>query len=200
MIRRQMTARIRFGNIDKGIRNREIDMKNKNKKYSLLYILAGGVIPGAFLGAFLIGMPVSANSSWVWISQTRPYDVLPWVALVTIIIETICLKRVLKEQRWKKVLVVTLVANLLSFAAPYVLYSFDPVFVWSGRNWRDVHLYTVGAIYLLMTIVVEMPVVYGCLKKSAKDRKYLIGVIVGSNVVTTLITAVAERILCWGKW
>ena len=104
---------------------------------------------------------------------TRPYDVLPWVALVT---------------------------NLLSFAAPYVLYSFDPVFVWSGRDWRGVHLYTVGAIYLLMTIVVEMPVVYGCLKKSAKDRKYLIGAIVGSNVVTTLITAAAERILCWGKW
>ena len=51
-----------------------------------------------------------------------------------------------------------------------------------------------------MTIVVEMPVVYGCLKKYAKDRKYLIGVIVGSNVVTTLITAAAERILCWGKW
>ena len=111
MIRRQMTARIRFGNIDKGIRNREIDMKNKNKKHSLLYILAGGIIPGAFLGSVLIGMPVSANSSWVWISQTRPYDVLPWVALVTIIIETICLKRVLKEQRWKKVLVVTLVAT-----------------------------------------------------------------------------------------
>lgn len=173
MIRRQMTARIRFGNIDKGIRNREIDMKIKNKKHSLLYILAGGIIPGAFLGSVLIGMPVSANSSWVWISQTRPYDVLPWVALVT---------------------------NLLSFAAPYVLYSFDPVFVWSGRDWRGVHLYTVGAIYLLMTIVVEMPVVYGCLKKSAKDRKYLIGVIVGSNVVTTLITAAAERILCWGKW
>ena len=51
-----------------------------------------------------------------------------------------------------------------------------------------------------MTIVVEMPVVYGCLKKSVKDRKYLIGAIVGSNVVTTLITAAAERILCWGKW
>lgn len=173
MIRRQMTARIRFGNIDKGIRNRETDMKSKNKKHSLLYILDGGIIPGAFLGSVLIGMPVSANSSWVWISQTRPYDVLPWVALVT---------------------------NLLSFAAPYVLYSFDSVFVWSGRDWRGVHLYTVGAIYLLMTIVVEMPVVYGCLKKSAKDRKYLIGAIVGSNVVTTLITAAAERILCWGKW
>lgn len=108
MIRRQMTARIRFGNIDKGIRNWEIDMKIKNKKHSLLYILAGGIVPGAFLGYVLIGMPVSANSSWVWISQTRPYDVLPWVALVT---------------------------NLLSFAAPYVLYSFDPVFVWSGRDW-----------------------------------------------------------------
>ena len=94
---------------------------------------------------------------------------------------------------------VALVTNPCPLQA-YVLYSFDSVFVWSGRDWRGVHLYTVGAIYLLMTIVVEMPVVYGCLKKSAKDRKYLIGAIVGSNVVTTLITAAAERILCWGKW
>lgn len=200
MIRRQMIAKTLFGNIDKGIKKREIGMKNRNKEHSLLCMLTGGIIPGAFLGAVLIGMPVSANSSWVWISQTRPYDVLPWVALVTIIIETICLKRVLREERWKKVFAVTLVANLLSFAAPYVLYSFDPVFVWSGRDWSGVHLYTVGAVYLLITIAVEMPVVYGCLKKTAQNRKYLMGIIVGSNVATTIITAVAERILCWGKW
>lgn len=35
----------------------------------------------------LLGVRVYANSSWVWISETRPFDVLPWVAAVTILIE-----------------------------------------------------------------------------------------------------------------
>ena len=34
-------------------------------------------------------LPVNAfaDSSWVWISEKRPFDILPWVALGTILIE-----------------------------------------------------------------------------------------------------------------
>ena len=40
----------------------------------------------------LIFMPVLmlnvyANSSWVWISETRPYDILPFVIVITLVIE-----------------------------------------------------------------------------------------------------------------
>lgn len=35
----------------------------------------------------LIPMNVQANSSWVWISERRPYDLLPMVIVVTLVIE-----------------------------------------------------------------------------------------------------------------
>ena len=56
------------------------------KKYKLIsaFIISLFSLPLFNLTAF-------ANSSWVWISETRPYDVLPWVAIGTLIIETISL-------------------------------------------------------------------------------------------------------------
>ena len=56
------------------------------KKYKLI----SAVIIGLF-SIQLFDLTAFANSSWVWISETRPYDVLPWVAIGTLIIETISL-------------------------------------------------------------------------------------------------------------
>ena len=43
----------------------------------------------------LLPMTASANSSWRWLSEARPYDVLPFVAVITITIETAALWYVL---------------------------------------------------------------------------------------------------------
>ena len=39
--------------------------------------------------ALMVLFPVNAfaDSSWVWISEKRPFDILPWVAMGTILIE-----------------------------------------------------------------------------------------------------------------
>ena len=34
---------------------------------------------------------VFANSSWYWISEQRPWDILPWVAMATIFIEVLAI-------------------------------------------------------------------------------------------------------------
>lgn len=73
----------------------------------------------------LLPLTASANSSWRWISDTRPYDVLPFVALITIAIETVALWLMLNKQRLVKIAIVVVLANLLSFAAPYLFDYWD---------------------------------------------------------------------------
>ena len=58
---------------------------------------------------------------------------------------------------------------------------------------------TIGTINL-RGVACEMPIVYNILKKDTEQRKKLFLVIIGSNVLTTVLTAVVERTLCYGRW
>ena len=151
---------------------------------------------------FAFSFTAFANSSWAWISETRPYDVLPFVAIATLIIETAALNLVLKIGNWHKVFSGVLIGNLISFAVPYIGYS-------NTTPYYDMPLsyilergpfYTVGAAFLFLTVAVELPFMYFWLKKSVKNKKLLVLVTVVANVVTTAMVAVAERVLCEGRW
>ena len=72
---------------------------------------------------FAFSFTAFANSSWAWISETRPYDVLPFVAIATLAIETAALNLILKIGNWHKVFSGVLIGNLISFAVPYIGYS-----------------------------------------------------------------------------
>ena len=151
----------------------------------------------------LLPVTASANSSWIWLSEARPYDVLPFVAVITIVIETAAIWYVLGKQHLLKITIVVVIANLLSFAAPYwLIYAENlrvPLKPFPKLMERG-HYYTVGAIFLLMTLLVELPVVFFALRKhTGKKGRFFLSV-VGANVVTTLITAAAERIFCYGHW
>lgn len=143
-----------------------------------------------------------ANSSWVWISETRPYDVLPFVAVATLIIETLAINLFLKIGNWHKVFFGVLIGNLISFAVPYIGYS-------NTVPYYDMPLsfilergpfYTVGAAFLFLTVAVELPFIYFWLKKNVKNKKLLVLVTVVANVVTTAMVALVERLLCHGQW
>ena len=143
-----------------------------------------------------------ANSSWVWISETRPYDVLPFVALATLIIETAALNGFLKIGNWHRVFTGVLIGNLISFAIPYIGYS-------NTTPYYDMPLsyilergpfYTVGAAFLFLTVAVELPFIYFWLKKDVKNKKLLVLTTVMANIVTTVMVAVAERVLCEGHY
>lgn len=151
----------------------------------------------------LLPVTASANSSWMWLSEARPYDVLPFVAVLTIAIEAAAIWYVLGKQHLLKTAIVVVIANLLSFAAPY-WFIYDETLHMPLKPFPELmeygHYYTVGAIFLLMTLLVELPVVFFTLRKHAGRKGRFFLSVVGANVVTTLITAAAERIFCYGQW
>ena len=147
----------------------------------------------------LLGVRVYANSSWVWISETRPFDVLPWVAAATILIEAAAVRWIAKVPSWRKILPCIVLANLLSFAAPYVFTLFNPVHTFSQAIEHE-PLYTVGAAYLVLTLVIELPACYHMIGTEPSNRKRLLWTLAGANTVTTVMTAAVERLLCYGRW
>lgn len=148
---------------------------------------------------------VSANSSWHWVTIS-PYKVFPIAVIVTLIAE---IYGIMNLNKWKqldikRVNCVVILANVLSFIVPYILraYRFIPT---SGRfslegafNKGPYYIVMVG--YLVLTVVVELPLVYMVLKKNVERRFRLMSTIVGLNVVTTIIVAFLERLICQGVW
>lgn len=158
-------------------------------------ILAGGVV-------ILLSPTALANSSWVWISETRPFDILPWVVVITLMVETIAINFVPKIYKLPKVFCMVTLANFLSFLTPYllsyVLYQGQGLgFNKYLNHWPS---YIVGILYCGMTILVELPVLYSLLKKDVADTKRLLLTILAVNIVTTLIVACFERVFCTGHW
>lgn len=152
---------------------------------------------------FIFSLTAFANSSWVWISETRPYDVLPFVALATLIIETAALNGFLKIGNWHRVFTGVLIGNLISFAVPYIGYSNTTPYAGYYTLTQILQrgpFYTVGAAFLIITVAVELPFMYFWLKKSVKNKKLLVLVTVVANVVTTAMVALVERILCEGYY
>jgi len=149
----------------------------------------------------VIILPITAyaDSSWRWISETRPYDVLPYVAIGTILIETFAISIIPKTGKLLKVFCVVTLANLLSFAAPYILYLGSPIYNFS-QMLNHLPSFTVGITYLTITIAVELPVVYLFLKKDAEKKSTLLWTIIASNTTTTILVAIVERTLCRGTW
>ena len=152
-----------------------------------------------------------ANSSWVWISETRPDDLLPFVIAVTLIIEILAVRFVAGIKKFRKIIPVTVIANLISFAAPYFLVAvtvqMDNTTVPDGGTLYTLEdtlekwpTYTVGLSFLIMTLACEMPIVYNALKKDTENHKKLALVIIGANLLTTVLTAIVERTLCYGRW
>ena len=177
-------------------------MKNKKKTISFLTILT-----------LLCFSPITAyaNSSWVWISETRPDDLLPFVIAGTLLIEILAVRFAAGINNFKKIIPVTVISNMVSFAAPYFLMyvtvQMDNSTVPNGETLYTVEdtlekwsLYTVGLSFLIMTLACEMPIVYNVLKKETEHHKRLALVIIGSNLLTTVLTAVVERTLCYGRW
>lgn len=149
-----------------------------------------------------------ANSSWVWISETRPDDLLPFVIAGTLIIEILAVRFVAGIKKLRKIIPVTIIANMVSFAMPYFLVAVtvqmenetDGALFTLEDTLEKWPTYTVGLSFLIMTLACEMPIVYNILKKETDYHKKLAWVIIGSNLLTTVLTAIIERTLCYGRW
>lgn len=156
----------------------------------------------AGMAARALALFARANSSWVWLSETRPLDLLPAVMVLTLAIEITAVLLALKKRNFRKVLLVVTLANLLSFAAPY-LFNFLR-FTIDGIPYREYlehwPSYIVGTVYLVVTIVIELPVVWLSLRKDTDYPGWFALVILLANAVTTGLTMLAEDIFCSGRW
>lgn len=156
----------------------------------------------AGMAARALALSVSANSSWVWLSETRPLDLLPAVIVLTLAIEITAVLFALKKRNFRKVLLVVTLANLLSFAAPYLFNYLR--YTMNGFSYR-MYLehwpsYIVGTVYLAVTLVIELPVVWLSLRKDTDYPGRFALVILLANAVTTGLTVLAEELFCSGRW
>lgn len=146
---------------------------------------------------------VYANSSWHWVT-TSPMTVLPFAIIITLLIETISIAKFNNVRNIKKVFVIVSLANILSFLAPYAERAYRFILTTGGYSilsaFNKGPYYIVLIGYLFLTIIIELPTVFLFLKKEVSSRKKLILTIVISNITTTSIVAICERLFCIGKW
>ena len=149
----------------------------------------------------LFSLNAFADSSWVWISEKRPFDILPWVALGTILIEWLSIWLIPKTGHSLKVPGIVMIANVASFLLPYAFLKADLSWYGTFEHILDSgpH-YIVSGVFLMLTIIIEMPIVYNALKKQVQDRKVLKVVIIVSNIITTAGVAIVERLITEGYW
>lgn len=161
---------------------------------TVMLLLFGGVIT------------VSANSSWHWVTIS-PYVVFPFAVVFTLLIETVAIKKIARTPSLKKTLLVVGLANLASFLAPYLFRAWRFIPTSGGFNLMGAFnkgpYYIILGGYLALTLLVEVPVVVWLLyrdlpEKTTRTRLILTTVI--ANIVTTLLVAVCERLLCQGQW
>ena len=160
------------------------------------------VVTGLIL-SFAFSFSAAANSSWRWITESRPYDVLPFVIVFTLLIETYAIKHLCRIESTFRVFVPVFLGNILSYAAPYIGYSQTPPYAgyYSFAEILDrCPFYTVGTVYLFITLIVEIPVVYAFLRKKADNKNILFKATFAVNVFTTVLVAITERVICRGKW
>lgn len=156
-----------------------------------------------FLLAIMFPVVSNANSSWHWVTAS-PLKVFPFAILFTLIIETAAIVLFGKVSDIKKSFIVVSMANLFSFLAPYVFRAYRFIPTSGGFNllaaFNKGPYYIVLTGFLVLTLIVELPIVYFMLKKETKRKLGLAMSILASNIITTLLVAVCERQICIGRW
>ncbi len=148
---------------------------------------------------------IYANSSWHWVTRS-PKKVLPIAVFLTLVLETIGIATYNKIKNKGKVLFIVTIANIVSFILPYVerAYRHMPTsgtWFWAWHSAFDSGPYYMVLFgFLFLTLIAEIPIVYYYLGKKVDNKKKLLYSIISVNIVTTLIVAVLERLLCRGQW
>ena len=148
----------------------------------------------------ILPQAVFADSSWCWLTDTRPFDILPSVALATIVIEVLAIWLIPHTGKFIKTAVAVILANAASFLLPYSVLVFNQVYPKFEDALNAGPNYIVGFAFVMLTLLIEIPIVYNLLKKHVDNKKKLLWSIIGSNIVTTAMVAVIERMVTDGYW
>jgi heme/copper-type cytochrome/quinol oxidase subunit 4 len=133
--------------------------------------------------------------------------VLPLAIILTLAIETWGVIVYGKVEEKVKAFVIVTFANIASFIAPYVYSTFRlNRFYCSGwsyaweRAFNNGPNHIIRLAYLMLTLCIEVPLVYFLLKNRSNNKKRLLLITIAVNVITTIVVAVLERLLCQGRW
>ncbi len=92
------------------------------------------------------------------------------------------------------------IANFVSFILPLLIQHLSPPY-YSIIDFNNAGAYyVVAAGYLLLTLLFELPIVYGTLRKDTDNKRRLMLTLILSNTLTTLLVAACERIFCSGLY
>lgn len=146
-----------------------------------------------------------ANSSWHWVTVS-PMKILPIAIILTLFIESYILIRYCSIKSISYVFFIVALANLTSFIIPYIERAFrfravcgDFISSFFGAFNKGPY-YMVLSSYLILTLLGELPIIYMLLKGKVRNRKMLFISITVSNILTTGVVAVLERLICIGRW
>ena len=144
---------------------------------------------------------VYMDSSWVWLTDIRPFDILLPIAAATIAVEVLAIWLIPGTGKLLKTTGVVVVANAASFLLPYFFLLVTDSWYGSFQDKLDAGSnYIVSVLFLLLTVAVELPIVYLLLRKDSKSRKVLLVTIVAANAVTTAMAAAVEHLITFGYY
>lgn len=153
-----------------------------------------------FLVTLAVPVTALANSSWCWLTDVRPIYIFPITAVLTIAIETAMINCFAKINNIGKTLLAVIIANLFSFACPYISYLFTTPLYTLDQFINNTPSYVVTSVFVIITLVAEIPVVFLILRKNCKSKSALFISIFTSNVLTTAMVALIERLVCKGVY
>lgn len=138
---------------------------------------------------------------WVWLSNNRPWDIAVWLLAIAIVVETLAIWWVPKTGTPKMGMLVRIAltvtaANIVSLLLPYYMfYGADlNMYYTNFQEYIEVgYGYFVGRFYVLLTFLVESPLVAFSLFFCTEKRKTLFITVFASNIATTIIVALIER-------
>jgi len=146
-------------------------------------------------------MTAYANTSWHWLTESKPFDILPYVVVLTLMIEFVAIGKLNSINSSMKLFLVICLANLASFILPYSVYLLPSATGYTFQmSISYLPLYIVGFGYLLLTLMAEVPIVYFSFRKNVLNRKKLLISIIAVNATTTLFVAIIERVFIKGSW
>ena len=156
-----------------------------------------------------LSISASANSSWVWLTRD-PRPMLPWAIVGTLVIEifVICFFNNIQVKNILTPTISIVFGNLISFLLPYIFIGIIPYVFEENANFfsrinytaEKLPFYIIGIVFLVLTLIIELPIEYFCTRHKVKSKKKLLATILAANVFTTAAVAIIERTIYKGHW
>ena len=145
--------------------------------------------------AFALPVTAQASGSWVWTSEARPWNLLPFLVIGALIAAPLVFYKVSGYQRQGRSLGVLWLGVMAAFLLPYLLR-----YLGGSYQISAVSEHYIVDVFFLIAVVVVMAIQYPLLKKGEGPAKRLLAGVLLANLVCVGGAALIERLACPGFW